>query len=504
MIKKRLASLLATVLTVITLSAQSAEKERIVLVHTNDTHSHIDPTSNGEGGILRRKVLTDSIRNAEKNVIVIDAGDALQGSVYFTLFGGEVERKMMNAVGYDYQIMGNHEFDNGLESLANQWKQANAELLSTNYDLSGTPLDGIVKPYAINETGGRKLGIIAINVDPYGLVAPHNYENVEYLDGIKAANATAWHLKHNEKCDMVIAVTHIGYSSRPGYNDLDLAGASEDIDIIIGGHSHTRIDPNSKQAHAVNAKGDTILIAQAGKWGREIGEVIIEPDGKTTSNLIKVDSRLDNSIDPEAAAILAPYRHSVDSILSVKVGRSASKMVQGSTELVNMISDLVAEIGSNMAGRKVDLALMNRGGIRCDLPKSDITKGLLMQMMPFDNRITLLELKGSDLTDAFDVMAGRNGDGVSSEVRAKYDSETKKSSEVTINGEPIDPDRIYLISTIDYLAEGGDYMKPLTKGKIIGVSTKVVYDDMIDHLKSSRERRGKKLKPDTTKRWERR
>lgn len=472
--------------------------ERIVILHTNDTHSQIDPDGKDLGGILRRKVLIDSVRNAEKNVLLIDAGDAVQGSVYFTLFGGEVERKMMNALGYDYQIMGNHELDNGVEALARQWSQANAELLSTNYDLSGTALEGIVKPYAIREIGGRKIGLIAINVDPYGLVSPDNYAGVRYLDGLKAANATAWHLKHNEKCDMVIAVSHIGYKSGPGYNDCDLAAGSEDIDLIIGGHSHTLIDPAGDLGRKVNAKGDTILLAQLDKGGARLGEIVIEPGRKPEAKLLRVDRRLDSRIDSEAAAILLPYRHSVDSILSIPVGRSASEFPHRSTQLSNLISDFVSEQGSALAGRKVDMAIMNRGGIRCGMPKGEITKGLMMQMLPFDNRIDVIEIKGSDLQEAFNVMAGRGGDAISREARARINRETRKAENVEINGEPIDSERIYLVATIDYLAKGGDYMEPLTRGKLLKRSDNLLYDDMIErigHLKK------KKIEADKTERW---
>lgn len=480
-------------------SSGSPDMERIVILHTNDTHSQIDPDSKDLGGILRRKVLIDSIRNAEKNVLLIDAGDAVQGSVYFTLFGGEVERKMMNALGYDYQIMGNHELDNGVEALARQWTLADAELLSTNYDLSsGTPLESIVKPYAIRQIGGRKIGLIAINVDPYGLVSPDNYAGVRYLDGLKAANATAWHLKHNEKCDLVIAVTHIGYKSRPGCNDCELAAESEDIDLIIGGHSHTLIDPAGDMGRQVNAKGDTILLAQLDKGGARLGQIVIEPGRKPVAKLIQVDRRLDSRIDSAAAAILNPYRHSVDSILSIPVGKSLADFPHRSTQLSNLVSDFVSDKGSALAGRKVDMAIMNRGGIRCGMPKGVVTKGLMMQMLPFDNRVVVIEIKGRDLQEAFDVMAARGGDAISREARARINKDTRKAENVEINGEPIDPQRIYLVATIDYLAKGGDYMEPLTRGKLVMRSHNLLYDDVMErigHLK------GKKIKADETQRW---
>ena len=221
----------------------SAPDDRLIILHTNDTHSRIDPDASDRGGILRRKVLVDSVRDAETNVLLVDAGDAVQGTLYYSLFGGEVERKMMNALGYDIQILGNHEFDNGMDALAREWSQLNASRITTNYDLTGTPLDSIFVPYEIRKFGDRRIAFIAINIDPDGMISAFNTAGLKYLDGIKAANATAWHLRHNEKADMVIAITHIGHSVAPGYTDLDLARNSEDIDMIIGGHSHTLINP---------------------------------------------------------------------------------------------------------------------------------------------------------------------------------------------------------------------------------------------------------------------
>lgn len=219
-----------------------AGSDRLVILHTNDTHSHIDPVeATGRGGVLRRKVLVDSVRAKEPNVLLIDAGDIVQGTLYFHLYKGKVEQKMLNELGYDIQIMGNHEFDNGMESLATMYRNACPQVLSTNYDVSGTPLEPYVSPYAIKEYDGRRIGIFAINLDPKGMIADSNVEGIKLLDWKTAANATAWHLKHNEKVDAVIAVTHIGYAREPDdrtFVDRDLAAASSDIDIIVGGHSH--------------------------------------------------------------------------------------------------------------------------------------------------------------------------------------------------------------------------------------------------------------------------
>lgn len=226
----------------------SVSAQKLVLLHTNDTHSQIDPTSKNLGGVERRKALIDSVRAAEPNVLLIDAGDMVQGTLFFSLYGGEVEQKVMNRLGYDIQIMGNHEFDNGIDSLAHVYRGLEADIISTNYDVRATPLNGLVKPYVIKQVGDKRVGFIGINLDPKGMISDRNYTGLKYLDAIKAANSTAWHLKHNEGVDRVIAITHIGYEADRGVTDPELVAASEDIDLIIGGHSHTVIDENNPKS----------------------------------------------------------------------------------------------------------------------------------------------------------------------------------------------------------------------------------------------------------------
>ena len=177
-------------------SHNDTSAQHLVILHTNDTHSQIDPDADGMGGVLRRKVLIDSVRKAQPNVLLVDAGDAWQGSLFFTLFDGEVEQKMLNALGYDIQILGNHEFDNGMEALARKYQAATPTRLSTNYDFRETPLDSMFVPYVIREIDNRKVGIIAINIDPKGLIDPANCIGLKYENGVEKANATAWFLKN--------------------------------------------------------------------------------------------------------------------------------------------------------------------------------------------------------------------------------------------------------------------------------------------------------------------
>ena len=215
----------------------SAPDNKLVIMHTNDTHSQVEPDDKGLGGIARRKTLIDSVRAAEPNTLLVDAGDMVQGTLFYYLYKGDVENRLADMLGYDMRILGNHEFDNGAEDWARRMKDTKSTWLSTNYDLREAEMGKKFVPYTIREVGGRKIGFIGLNLDPDGIIAPGNYNGVKYLDLYKAANATAWYLKNIEHCDMVVALTHIGYEpTETGTSDLELAAKSEDIDIIIGGH----------------------------------------------------------------------------------------------------------------------------------------------------------------------------------------------------------------------------------------------------------------------------
>lgn len=481
--KLHLFLLLVAIITACT--PKEADSDHLVILHTNDTHSQIDPDRHDKGGIVRRKALIDSIRSVRDNVVLVDAGDAVQGSLYYTLFSGEVERKMMNDLGYDIQILGNHEFDKGLDVLAREWKQLNATRLSTNYDMTGTPLEGLFVPSVMKEFNGKKVAFIGINLNPEGIVSADNYKGVKYIDAVKAANAEAARLK-TEGADMVIAITHIGYENDKDYDDLKLAAASKDIDVIIGGHSHTVVDPNDRSTptwRVPNAAGDTISVLQTGSSGTYLGEIDIDLDTREVkAQLIPVDSRLDDRLDPNAEAIIKPYREKVEKMRNEVIGESPYEFGRKSPEMLNLLSDFVMMRGEEICGKPVDLSIMNKGGIRTDLAKGKITKGEIIDIAPFDNSVVVLEIKGKDLLDNFKVMASQDGNGVSKNVRVLYDPNTREINSAEINGTPVDPDKTYRLATIDYLAAGNDYMSPLTRGVELAKSKEVLYTTLIDYI----------------------
>lgn len=476
---------LAAALAVLTSCRPDADADRLVILHTNDTHSAIEPDRHDLGGIARRKVLIDSVRAARRNVMLVDAGDAVQGSLYYTIFGGEVERRLMNELGYDIQILGNHEFDKGMDKLAEEWSQLGATRLSTNYDFTDTPLDGLFRPTVMRDINGHKVGFIGINLDPEGIVIADNYKGITYNDAIAKANSAAVALRA-AGAETVIAITHIGYDNENDYSDTALARASKDIDIIIGGHSHTRIDPGSPESpvwQVDNADGRPVTIVQTGAGGASLGELDINlADGTVSARLIPVDARLDDRVDPKINEIIAPYKHAVDSMRGIVVGQSPAEFERKSPEMLNLMSDFVFETGAEICGKPVDLAIMNKGGIRNSLAEGPVTKGEIIDIAPFDNSIVVLDISGRDLLDNLAVMAAQEGNGVSRNVRVVYDPSTHAVSSATIDGRLVDPNRRYRLATIDYLAAGNDYMEPLKRATRLAQSRQVLYLELIDRF----------------------
>lgn len=494
-----------------------AAADKITLLHTNDTHSSIDPDpKTGNGGILQRKAIFDSVRQADRNVLAIDAGDAVQGSLYFKFFKGDVEYPLMNMMDYDIRILGNHEFDNGLKDLAKYYRKVTATPLSTNYDFSKTELKGIFKPYVIKKIGGKKVGFIGININPESLIEKKNTGAMVYEDAIGKANETAAYLKKDKKCDLVVAVTHIGVSDKSGQpTDYDLARQSRDIDIIIGGHSHTLINPGQTGQYpnvVKNADGRDVLVAQTGKGGKFVGEISIDTDllGQGVAaydyKLLPVGNRF-KSYDPAMQKFLEPYKHDVDSVNARVIGR-ADYTLHGDDRnggYANLAGDFAMWFGrqvvdSVLPGRKIDLGIMNVGGIRHDMPAGDVTEGEILDTFPFANYMIIKELSGQDIIDAMKVAAKKGGEAVSGNVRVVCtpDSTVKQ---VIINGEPMDPNRQYVVSTISYLGDGNDNLKTLANGKLLWRDPMPDMSERILDYISSFGRLGLPVNPDPTPRF---
>lgn len=254
------------------------QRYKLTLLHTNDVHSRLDPFPmdgtrlQGLGGVARRAALVRKIRQEESNVLLVDAGDMLQGTPYFNLFGGEPELSSMSAMGYDAGVLGNHDFDGGLELLDRQWNHIRFPILNANYEVRDTVLEGRVKDMVILERGPIRIGLFGVGIELAGLVPEGLYGGVRYQDPVAVATRMAAQLKR-QGCHLVICLSHLGYKyDSDRISDVQLARSTENIDIIIGGHTHTFLD----QPDIVrNRVGEPVYIGQVGWAGVALGRMDI-------------------------------------------------------------------------------------------------------------------------------------------------------------------------------------------------------------------------------------
>ena len=259
----------------------------ITILHTNDTHSQIDPLPDtdkqypGKGGVARRAALVKQVRKENPNTLMLDAGDVFQGTPYFNFFKGEVEYKSMSLIGYDVVTPGNHDFDNGVEALAAAMKFATFDFVSSNYDVKGTPIEGRVKPYVVRVLGGVRVGVLGLGINPKGLITPENFKGVSYRDPIKAAQETVRTLREQEGCTLVVCASHLGYypnAKGDEIGDTQVVAQVDGIDFIASGHTHTFM---KGPAVAKQPKGGNTIIFQVGKSGIYVGRVDMKlRDGK--------------------------------------------------------------------------------------------------------------------------------------------------------------------------------------------------------------------------------
>jgi 5'-nucleotidase len=264
----------------LSLSSFKSNIKHITILHTNDVHSHIDPfpiddpRNPNMGGVARRASLIESIRKENPNVLLLDAGDIFQGTPYFNYYGGELEFKLMSMMKYDLSTIGNHDFDNGVDGLAAQMPHATFEFISANYDFKNTSMDGYVKPFKIFNKNGIKIGVFGLGIELQGLVDKKLSKETVYNNPLESAQDMIRILKKENKCDLIICLSHLGYKySRADINkisDLKLAELTQDIDLIIGGHTHTFLD---KPTIVKNLEGKEVLVNQVGCYGINLGRV---------------------------------------------------------------------------------------------------------------------------------------------------------------------------------------------------------------------------------------
>ena len=287
-IKNSIYGSLAGSLILNSLSCEKKNFKKITILHTNDVHSHIEPFPKDHskfpnmGGFERRSTLINNIRLKNPNTLLLDAGDVFQGTPYFNFYGGELEFKLMSMLKYDAMTIGNHDFDNGIDGLNSQLPKASFDIISSNYDFSNTILENKIKrtkTYILDEV---KIGVFGLGIELKGLVSDELYKETKYLDPVEISNDITNYLKNEEKCDLIICLSHLGFKYKKNkISDFILAQKTKDIDLIIGGHTHTFMD---KPTITKNKIGNDVIINQVGCFGVYLGKI----DFYLDANKIKI------------------------------------------------------------------------------------------------------------------------------------------------------------------------------------------------------------------------
>ncbi len=470
-----LTMLLVTIIAFSSVGAAAPYTTELVILHTNDTHGHplkfFEYPAPDVGGLPARATLVQQIRNQYQNVLLLDAGDFNTGRPESNFFKAEPEILGYNYLGYDAVTLGNHEFDNSPEVLANQMKAADFPFLSANVkDISGKT---IAKPYIIKKYKGFKVAILGLTTKTAEIVGnPENVKKFIFEDEVKVAQTLVPKLR--KKADLVIALVHLGIDPTDETGSKRLAKMVPGIDLIVDGHSHTQLN----EPLYINK----VPIVQAKCWGLYLGKgiMIIENkkvtgfkwelipvnlqekvkmlDGGSESRFIATEIKEDQSL----LNLLKPYAEKVDQVLSEVIGTAEAVFSQGNvrkeeTALGNLVADAMLWQTKCL---NTDFAIQNGGGIRADLPAGTICKKTIYEILPFDNSVVVVSIKGSDLLPLFDYIATTPGKGafpqVSEGISFTINTKIGKCEDILIKGEPIDPERVYRIATNSFMAIGGD------------------------------------------------
>ncbi|MDB5101618.1 MAG: hypothetical protein JWM80_6039 [Cyanobacteria bacterium RYN_339] len=467
----------ATALAILLAGAPAfAEPVDITILHTNDTHDHLESfdTKNGKelGGVARRKTLIDQIRHAVKNVLVLDGGDVFQGTPLYTFFNGEPDYKAIRLIGYDGLTVGNHDLDNGLDNLEKQaLLLANPPLALNLVRENGAQ---IFPGYRVIDRAGLKIALVGImSQNAFDAVAGERRKGLKLEDPIKALQGVVPALR--EKCDLVVILSHSGHEE-----EVEIAKAVPGIDVIVGGHSHSKVDHPVVVLH-----GDRpTLVVQAFQWGEFLGRIDLTVDHqkitKFEGHLVPVES----SLKPDAGveAMLAPYVNKIKAQMDEVVGHTAVEFLNqnkqnGDAPIGNLIADAIRERTGT------DVAFMNSGGIRAPFPKGAITRGMVYSCLPFENRLVKFEVSGELMAQILEFVAGKTGKQGSLQISGlTLTVENGKPKDVMIGGQPFDRARNYTISTIDYIANGNDGADVFKQVKELHPTGELVRDAMFAYM----------------------
>lgn len=450
--------------------AEEGNVVKLTIVHTNDVHSRVTGNDNDLIGYARLATLVKELREAG-NLILLDAGDTTHGLPIATVSNGESIIRLMNQIGYDAMVPGNHDFNYGYERLVELNEMADFPILAANVVKEDETRD--LQEYTIIEIDDLKVGIFGLTTQETTYKSnPKNTEGLEFRDPVAVAEEMVVKLEE-EGVDLIIALAHIGVDEESHPKATDVAERVEGIDIIVDGHSHTKLDEGK-------LVGDT-LIVQAGEHLKNIGLVDIEfVDGeiaKKEAKLISFEEALELEEDEEISKEIARLEEENQKILSVAIGQSNVELVgerevvrAGESNLGNLATDAMLDITG------ADVAMTNGGGIRASIPAGEITKGNVLEVFPFGNYIVVLELTGEEIlnalehgVDTYPELAGKFPHVAGMTYKIDPSKEAgNRIVELLVDGEPIELDKSYTLATNDFMAVGGDGYTMFEDAPIVG------------------------------------
>lgn len=438
------------------------------IIHTNDLHAHVEPTpirGKSYGGYARHATLIQRITAKEKNVVLLNAGDVFQGTLYFNMYDGLADGMILNALGYQAQTLGNHEFDKGVPTLIEYAKRVNFPLLACNIDMSKEPeLAKVVKPYTIIEVEKQKVGIVGVITDttPSITILGDSMKFEAHLSSVqRSVNELT-----KQGVNKVIVMSHIGYD-----DDRELAAKLKDVDLIIGGHSHTplgtpalegwRPSGGSYPTYVKDSTNKSIPIVQAWEWGKVMGRLKLSFDAKgNLSKVLEAEPMVvgpDIPEDPKIAALVDAFRKPIESMGNAQIGTSGAA-VTDRVKVGYWIADSYLDATKQLG---VTAAFMNPGGVRANMEAGKITYGMANAICPFRNTITIVELTGADLQ----TMLNEGKGGLIPSLGTTMTVAGGGVREIKINGESLDEKKTYKIAVNNFMAGGGDGLNILKSAK---------------------------------------
>jgi len=461
----------------------------LVLLHTNDHHGAVLP-NNGRGGLAETASYIKTVRAINPNVLLVDAGDINTGSALSNMFDAQPDILAYNIMGYDAVAFGNHEFDGTLEKLNNQIKSAKFPFISSNIKTAdGAFLGG--NHYIVKKYGNISVGIFGLTTMRTQIIATPD-KSLVFINEIEAARDAVDILRNVEKVDIVIALAHLGdvKETQDHITSIELANVVAGIDIIVDGHSHSFMT-------VPKVSGSTWIVS-ANEWGKYIGcGRLIVKNGKLVDF---VWTPVPIGPDMEVAAMLKPYIEKANASLKEVIGQAAETFVFGNrltryqeTAIGNLVTDANAWFFRTEGAQELDFVLHNGGNIRAELPAGPITRENILTILPFENYLFIASMKGSQIIELFDFLATiPQGNGgfpqFSADVRVTFDktSGAGAAKDLTIGGQPVDPDRTYRFCTNDYLLGGGDGYEPMKTAVEPFNTSRLLSDVVIEYIKSQK------------------